>query len=450
LHGKLLTVILFIAFLIVSSLGITANAHGALAENHSDRFNFKHQLTWSKIYSFGPLFSIEQTRDGGYITAGSSVLKLDALGNVQWHFFVGGPCWPFAHSIRQTFDGGYVLVGNCNVDVSVIRLDSHGEIIWQKAYGGPNPGPVLYSLAQGMAIEQTSDYGFIVVGDLILGNDNGGWIFKLDAAGSMIWQKWYNGTSFDAMDKTSNGFVIAGPAGNVLRIDSLGNILWQKAYVIPNASRGIRFIDTIKSTSDGGSLIGGMTEQLGLGGDAWVLKIDGNGNLQWQNAFYSRIPFIDEVYSVAVVHDGYVLAGVYDFGAAGMLIKLDTLGNMIWHRAIGAPMSGTIYSMDTTFDHGFVIAGTNSSIPNGGSQPWVAKLDSTGFCCSSIMNRGNSLFDVTSLNTNATIVITHIIPTMPSTQTITIQPSTVFTLGSAATLLCNPQYAHKHQSQSDS
>ncbi|MFA5620118.1 MAG: T9SS type A sorting domain-containing protein [Weeksellaceae bacterium] len=72
--------------------------------------------------------SIQQTTDGGYIVAGYSdsndgdvtgnhgwldywVVKLDSTGNIQWQKSLGGSNNDFAYSIQQTTDGGYVVAG---------------------------------------------------------------------------------------------------------------------------------------------------------------------------------------------------------------------------------------------------------------------------------------------------------------------------------------------------
>ena len=43
---------------------------------------------------------------------------------------------------------------------------------------------------------------------------------------------------------------------------------------------------SIQQTSDGGYIVAGVTDSFGAGDyDAWVLKLDGNGNVQWQKTY---------------------------------------------------------------------------------------------------------------------------------------------------------------------
>jgi len=132
-------------------------------------------------------YSIQQTSDGGYIVAGYTesndgdvsgnhgyydfwVVKLDGNGNIQWQKCLGGSTHDAPFSIQQTSDGGYIVAGctySNDGDVSgnhgkddfwVVKLDSDGNIQWQKALGGS-------SNDWAHSVQQTSDGGYIVAGD---------------------------------------------------------------------------------------------------------------------------------------------------------------------------------------------------------------------------------------------------------------------------------------------
>ncbi|HVX28799.1 MAG TPA: hypothetical protein VHB70_20795, partial [Parafilimonas sp.] len=143
-------------------------------------------IQWQKSYG-GSLNdvanSIQQTTDGGYIVAGYAasnngdvignhgsadywVLKLDASGNIQWQKSLGGSDFERANIIQQTVDGGYIVAGfsySNNGDVTgnhgsadywIVKLDSTGNIEWQKSLGGSAyEEPYLHS------IQQTTDGG---------------------------------------------------------------------------------------------------------------------------------------------------------------------------------------------------------------------------------------------------------------------------------------------------
>jgi len=83
------------------------------------------------------------------------------------------------------------------------------------------------------------------------------------------------------------------------------------------------------------------------GGDAWLLKIDTNGNEQWNKTF--GLDGFDNVYSVVQTSDGgYVLAGTFDTAKNpdfkgqilyenydAWLFKTDAKGNLEWSKTIG-------------------------------------------------------------------------------------------------------------------
>jgi len=170
-------------------------------------------------------FSIQQTNDGGYITAGWSqstdgditthhgssvtqdywVVKMNDTGAIQWQRSLGGSRQDIANSVRQTIDGGYIVVGtsksidgdvskhigsNDSSDCWIVKLSENGEIDWQKSLGG-GKGDVGYS------IQLTMDGGYIVGGSSssnngdVTGNhgDVDYWVVKLNDTGAIEWQR---------------------------------------------------------------------------------------------------------------------------------------------------------------------------------------------------------------------------------------------------------------------
>jgi hypothetical protein len=153
-----------------------------------------------------------QTSDGGYIVVGATsfglgflgggwaydfwVLKLDSQGNIQWQKTYGGWSYDDVVRVRQTSDGGYILggftqsFGSGPQDMLVIKLDSQGNIQWAKTYGGMG-----YEL--GGYIIQTQDGGYIVSGSTT-SFGAGGWdllVLKLDPNGNIQWAKTYGGSA---------------------------------------------------------------------------------------------------------------------------------------------------------------------------------------------------------------------------------------------------------------
>ena len=81
--------------------------------------------------------SVQQTGDGGYIVAGDStssasgnvtgtnhggndywIVRLDSTGNIVWQKLLGGSGDDIANSVQQTADGGYIVAGNSGSSAS--------------------------------------------------------------------------------------------------------------------------------------------------------------------------------------------------------------------------------------------------------------------------------------------------------------------------------------------
>ena len=366
------------------------------------------QSSWARAYG-GPNYDnggfIQQTIDGGYIIAGNTesfgtgandfwILKLDHYGNITWQKTYGGPYNDNAGSIQQTSDGGYIVVGITNpfvagwfYDIWILKLDSSGDVTWQKTYGGSNDD-------NAGSIQPTSDGGYIVAGS----SDSFGsglydydfWVLKLDSSGNVVWQKTYGGAAEDragSIRQTSEGgYIVAGTTASfgaggwdfwVLKLDSLGDVTWQKKYGSPVAD----LFESIQPTSDGGYIVAGFSDILLVGfWDVLLLKLDASGNVVWQKAYGDYGD--DFALSIQPTSDGgYITAGYtpsYGFGDELWLIKLDSSGDIVWQKTYGGSQSDYGGSIQQTIDGGYIVAGVTRSFGAGASDLWVLKLFSDG------------------------------------------------------------------------
>lgn len=111
------------------------------------KYDINGNIEWQKTYGgtgIEKAFCIDQTIDGGYIVAGSStssngdltfnhglddywILKINAIGSIEWQTSLGGSGSDEARSIQQTTDGGYIVVGTSS--------SNNGDIAGN--HGGP-------------------------------------------------------------------------------------------------------------------------------------------------------------------------------------------------------------------------------------------------------------------------------------------------------------------------
>lgn len=263
-------------------------------------------VQWQKIFE-GPFWesarSAVQTSDGGYLVLAMRdlsasnnfdpwLLKLDANGDLgppgTWQKTFGAAGWEGAERLRQTADGGYIMLGSTDSfgavddDLWVVKLDSLGNITWEKRYGATG-------LESDHDIKQTADGGYIISAETN-SFGAGGWdslVLKLDSAGDIQWAKTHGGLNDDYshwVEITSDGgYIIGGGTMSFgalnydawgLKLNPDGTIVWQKRYGTPSDD----WEAYIHQTADGGYLAAATTNSLG-GDDVWLLKLNSDGTL---------------------------------------------------------------------------------------------------------------------------------------------------------------------------
>jgi hypothetical protein len=127
---------------------------------------------------------------------------------------------------------------------------------------------------------------------------------------------------------------------------------------------------------DGGFIAAGFTTSIGEGNyDAWLVKTDVNGDLEWEKTFGGSGD--DRFRYMQIVTDGYVLSGQRDGDL--YFIKIDVDGNLIWERSFGGSKNEYSMGFRQTSDNGFIITGiTESYAPQDTYHMWLIKTDENG------------------------------------------------------------------------
>ncbi len=158
---------------------------------------------------------------------------------------------------------------------------------------------------------------------------------------------------------------------------------WNKTF----GGTGNDYAYSVQQTSDGGYVFVGFTYSYRWGGsDAWLIKTDTNGNLQWNKRFGgTKLTGVGENYAYFVqqtTDGGYILAGYTDSYGTGngdaWLIKTDTNGNHEWNKTFGGINPDWAYSVYQTLDGGYIIAGRTNSFGAGNDDAWLIKTDVNG------------------------------------------------------------------------
>jgi len=256
-------------------------------------------VEWQKAYARGSAgFSLDLTSDGGFIFTDAgrySVARTDANGNVLWQKSYWHTGYPTAWSVKQVAGGGFMIAGQTtslgsgNIDALITKLDADGNVIWQKSYGG-------LGIDVAFSVVQALDGNFILAGqsNSFSGGFTDVWVLKVDSIGNVIWQKTFGGRTPGAfsvaefVDSTNEGgAVIAGYTSGfgavlndawVVKLDVVGNIVWQHTY----GSSGYDLANSVEQTSDGGFLAAGYMQVGPVASrntDALVLRLDPEGRI---------------------------------------------------------------------------------------------------------------------------------------------------------------------------
>jgi PKD repeat protein len=197
-----------------------------------------------------------------------------------------------------------------------------------------------------------------------------------------------NDTAYSVVQTDDGGFAIAGQTESfgsggsdawLIKTDPDGNEEFNRTYGGVDNDTAY----SVVQTDDGGFAITGLTGKTGtFTGDAWLIKTDANGNVEFKETFGGSDR--DSASSVVQTNDGgYALAGStqsfvpgYEF-QNGWLIKTDPNGNVETNETLGDTYrAGSILQTD---DGGFAIAGQTDDSPDWPPfVGWFAKTDVNG------------------------------------------------------------------------
>ncbi len=278
----------------------------------------------------------------------------------------------------KTWSGGYLLTGSTNVlwqpwqpkaaladksplDAMIVRFNLEHEYSWAKRYGGEadDAGNALIEHSGGGVY--VAGYTKSFMGD-VSGNHGGSdfWLFKTNPS-DLVWQKCYGGSNDEAandlIETADGGLLLAGytsssdgDIGNhygqedvwLVKTGIDGALEWEQTY----GGSGNDRANEVLQTADGGYIIAGSTDSPdGSSGkntddqDAWLVKIDNIGNLQWQQTYGG--PFDDMAKSLTINNfGGYTFVGTTTTAQSSdvWVVAVDAQGNMVWQKTFGSEM----------------------------------------------------------------------------------------------------------------
>jgi hypothetical protein len=382
-------------------------------------------MKWAKVFKLWLVFNFLFNTTSGQ--------------EIEWQKSIGGDLYEYFNSVIQTSDNGYLIGGESispvsgdkteptfgNGDYWIVKTDQTGNIEWDETIGGTGSDECTIVI-------QSNDGGFLIGG----GSDSpvsfdktegslGGmdyWIVKIDALGSTQWQHTIGGSADDylfTMHQTFDGGYILGGVSEsnisgdksenclgfwdywIVKVDSLGNIQWDNTIGGNDWDR----LYSIQQTADGGYILGGDSESAASADksenstdtDYWLVKCNSNGAIVWENTIGGNSS--DYLKSTTTLSDGSYVIGGHSYSSISgdktednqgyfdyWILKIDSIGNIIWQNTFGGDELDQCYSTLPTSDGGYIVIGdTRSPISGdktennvGSADSWVVKLDSTG------------------------------------------------------------------------
>lgn len=321
----------------------------------------------------------------------------ESLGqSIEWEKTYGDSIvGEYSESITLLPDGGYALMGRTfdelgQDEIYLLRLDANGDSLWRKKYFGSTSAELGYDIIS------TSDGNLAICGrtsegvgcvDILL--------MKVDTLGDTIWTKKYGGIYCDQsnalVQTVDSGFALAGYfrenssqdiKGFVIRTDKNGDSLWSTVLgsgISPPFDKII--LEDIILLHGGAFLVsGGRNNDNILANDVYVAKLDSSGNLLWEN-YYGDALLQKSLAAAQLVDSTIVLSGYHlisgqphDF----LLLNINTNGDSLWSSVMGDTLFNIAYDVIGTDDGGFIFCGDNwEATPPRFFSATVAKFDSS-------------------------------------------------------------------------
>jgi hypothetical protein len=307
------------------------------------------------------------------------LIRTDKDGNSLWSKTYGGADWDFGNSVRQTVDGGFIITGgtysfgNGNEDLYLIKTDSNGNTEWTKTLGGANDDI-------GNEVQLTTDSSYVIIGSSSSFGygEKDFYLVRLNSLGDTLWTKTYGGIHNEegnSVFQTSDlGFILAGYTNTfslagyddfyLVKTQANGDTLWTKIQGSPDNKRAT----SIVASYDAGFTFTGLTTG-GGNDDALFWQTDSAGT--WRTSGSAGGLSSDMGYSIQQTSDhGFIIVGYTNSFAAHppyvFLVKTDSTGshpNVISVNEQHASKEILVYP--NPFSKSFTIKFNNSNTSDG-------------------------------------------------------------------------------------
>lgn len=322
----------------------------------------------------------------------------------------------------QTKDKNIVLMGTASNNLSIVKFDTLGNILYTKRYTNVGGNVTMTTIVPAVG----NDTGFLLGGGNCIGAN---FLIKCDASGNVIWSKQFNNIAYGATKNawsivhSGSGYLVASDVmtstvtatandAAVMRIDAAGNMQWYKQLSMP-ADREIPKQLIRRSNNTFGLLC-----STGYNNGTELVYFFDSTLTSVSYKKYSSSMNMNILNCVPDNSGGMIIDGFHNVSASigkGLLYRIDGSGNILWQK-LSDPATGTFNSQFGYMikKNGNYIFAITTAFSSTGIGIGVIDVNGNGLC-----NFSNSAITSTSVNPFTVTTPSVIVSNIPITVTAT-------------------------------
>jgi len=317
------------------------------------------------------------------VTAVGAGVSRPVPGSESWTLMLGGRERYLFRDVALDGPTGYlggVAPTGDGTAAWVVRI-YEGRPTWLNTYGDGRD-------SRATTVVPAPDGGVIVAGATVAsGTDTErGWVFALDADGTMRWEQAFSGTNGVArsLSLTPDGEILAagrvesgltGIEGWVARLRPGGAVRWVRTY-----GRDLKVAFNAVAHVGGSPVVAGLASPRGDRGDGFLARVATRGGLRDRRR-YDLDGLATGVTAIAPGPDGAVVGGTregprdhFDVWAA----SIDGDGTRRWTETYGRSRRDRLADAARTPDGGALLAGRTDERSGSAREGWVLKVGADG------------------------------------------------------------------------
>lgn len=342
------------------------------------------------VDSSGNVYTVRQTTDSNAV----GFFKHDQFGNLLLQKRVRGNNYCYLRAIQVDSSGNVYIAGDKFIGSYstewVAKFDSSFNLVWQKHVRTSTSSAELASIYD-MVLDEANSCLY-TVGRTRLGSSNDkATIIKWDLNGARTWGRYVNTpnqSAFYKIKKTTDNYLICSgytqPSGGaesnayVVKYDSSGAMQWQTSFTEGTSNQYANFLDLDSSNN---IYIGVQSGQYSPQNNT-LMKLDTSGSVVWQKRIYGSYDASNLPVAIASNNKVIIATGMQEEGLN--LIGLDSSGNTEWQKVLSivngslATSINGLYIDSTNILYMYGVAPASSYYSTSTSENYLIKLASNG------------------------------------------------------------------------